>query len=86
MHQDVAEIFKTQAEIGYPSDFIEGEADCLKYMRKNVFDDWRAQRITSILHEKKGGYAHNTKALYRLAGKAEAQGVRIIDRNGGDGP
>jgi hypothetical protein len=78
MRQDVARIYETQKEIGYPSDFIEGEADCLKYMRENIFEDWRAQRITSILHEKKGGYAHNTKALYRLAEKAEAEGVSIL--------
>ncbi|BBO91540.1 NAD(P)/FAD-dependent oxidoreductase [Desulfosarcina ovata] len=78
MHKDVAEIYKTQKEIGYPSEFIEGEADCLKYMRENIFDDWRARNITSILHEKKGGYAHNTRALYRLAEKAEAEGVQIM--------
>jgi glycine/D-amino acid oxidase-like deaminating enzyme len=47
-------------------------------MKKNVFGDWQAENITSILHEKKGGYAHNAKALYRLADKAEAEGVRIM--------
>jgi len=78
MHADVAEIYKRQKAIGYESVFIEGEADCLKYMRENVFEDWQAQQITSILHEKRGGYAHNTKSLYRLADKAEAEGVRIL--------
>ena len=60
------------------SEFIEGEGDCKKYMRKNVFGDWQAEKITSILHEKRGGYANNTKALYRLADKAEDEGVRIL--------
>ncbi|MEA3280800.1 MAG: FAD-binding oxidoreductase [Thermodesulfobacteriota bacterium] len=78
MHADVAEIHKQQQEIGYESVFIEGEKDCLKYMRDNIFHDWQAKNITSVLHEKKGGYAHNTKSLYRLADKAEAEGVRII--------
>jgi methylglutamate dehydrogenase subunit A len=78
MHADVAEIHKQQKEIGYTSDFIEGEKDCLRYMRENIFHDWRAQNITSVLHEKKGGYANNTKSLYRLADKAEAEGVRIL--------
>ena len=32
----------------------------------------------SVLHEKKGGYANNTTSMYGLAGKAEAEGVRII--------
>jgi len=78
MHADVAEIYKQQNAIGYESDFIEGEKDCLNYMRETVFDDWQARGITSVLHEKKGGYANNTKALYRLADKAEAEGVRIL--------
>ncbi len=78
MHEDVAEIHGRQKNIRYESDFVEGEKDCLKYMRKNVFEDWQAENITSILHEKRGGYAHNAKALYRLADKAEAEGVRIM--------
>ncbi|MBW2195355.1 MAG: FAD-binding oxidoreductase [Deltaproteobacteria bacterium] len=78
MHADVAEIHKQQNQIGYESVFIEGENDCMKYMKENIFHDWQAKNITSVLHEKKGGYAHNTKSLYRLADKAEAEGVRII--------
>jgi len=78
MHQDVAEIYGRQKDIKYESEFIEGEKDCLKYMKENVFGDWQAENITSILHEKRGGYAHNARALYRLADKAEAEGVRIL--------
>lgn len=78
MHEDVAKIHKRQQDIGYESVFIEGEKDCLDYMKKNVFEDWQARQITSVLHEKKGGYANNTKALYRLAQKAESQGVRLF--------
>jgi glycine/D-amino acid oxidase-like deaminating enzyme len=78
MHADVAEIYQRQIELEYASVFIEGERDCLKYMKDNVFHDWQAKNITSVLHEKKGGYAHNTRSLYRLADKAEAEGVRIL--------
>ena len=78
MHADVAEIHQRQQDIGYDSVLIEGEKDCLRYMRTNVFEDWQAENITSVLHEKKGGYAHNTRTLYRLADKAEAEGVRIL--------
>jgi hypothetical protein len=78
MHEDVNEIYERQKDISYDSEFIEGEKDCLRYMRDNIFEDWQAQNITSVLHEKRGGYAHNTKALYRLADKAEAEGVRIL--------
>ncbi len=78
MHEDVTEIYKQQKEIGYTSAFIEGEKDCLNYMKENIFHDWQAQGITSILHEKKGGYANQMRSLYRLADKAEAEGVRIL--------
>jgi glycine/D-amino acid oxidase-like deaminating enzyme len=77
MHADVAEIYEQQQAIGYESTFIEGADDCMTYM-KGLFDDWQARGITSVLHEKRGGYANNTAAMYGLAGKAEAEGVRII--------
>ena len=77
MHADVATIYQQQRAIGYDSTFVEGAADSLSYM-KGLFDDWQARGITSVLHEKKGGYANNTAAIYGLAGKAEALGVRIL--------
>ena len=77
MHEDVASIYAQQQAIGYESTFIEGAADSYNYMQ-GLFHDWQAQGITSVLHEKKGGYANNTKAMYGLASKAETEGVRII--------
>ncbi len=76
MHEGVAKIAREQKDIGYPSVFIEGEADSRKYM-KGLFDDWRARAITSVLHEKKGGYANNRASLEGLAGKARKEEVRI---------
>ncbi|QIE57380.1 FAD-binding oxidoreductase [Pikeienuella piscinae] len=76
MREDVSTIFEQQREIGYESVFIEGERESTQYMR-GLFADWRAQGITSVLHEKRGGYSNNTKALYGLAKKVEALGVRI---------
>ena len=77
MHEDVASIASQQKEIGYESTFIEGEKESSDYM-KTLFHDWQATGITSVLHEKRGGYANNTKAMYALAGKAESEGVRIM--------
>lgn len=77
MHEDIAQIHRQQRAIGYESSFIEGAADCNRYMR-DIFSDWQAQGITSVLHEKRGGYANNTRAMYGLAKKAEDLGVRII--------
>lgn len=77
MHEDIAQIYSEQKAIGYESVFVEGADDCTHYMQ-GLFSDWRAQGITSVLHEKRGGYANNTKAIYGLAKKAESLGVRII--------
>ena len=77
MRKDVTTIYEQQKAIGYESTFVEGEKDSTEYM-KNMFDDWQAQGITSVLHEKKGGYANNSAAIYGMADKAEALGVNII--------
>ncbi|MFQ3345972.1 MAG: glycine/D-amino acid oxidase-like deaminating enzyme [Porticoccaceae bacterium] len=77
MHEDVASIYKQQKSIGYDSVFIEGDKDCNDYML-DIFHDWQAQGITSVLHEKSGGYANNKKSLQGLAAKAQSEGVRII--------
>jgi len=76
MRADVASIHEQQKAIGYDSVFVEGAADSAAYM-KGLFDDWQARGITSVLHEKKGGYANNAAAVYGLAKKAEDLGVRI---------
>jgi glycine/D-amino acid oxidase-like deaminating enzyme len=76
MHASVAQIHQEQRDIGYPSDFIEGEADSAQYMR-GIFADWQAQGITSVLHERRGGYANNRASIRALADKALAEGVRI---------
>ena len=77
MHEDVASIAEQQKAIGYDSEFIEGEADCMKYM-KNMFGDWQAQGITSVLHEKKGGYAFNKDSIKALEEKSTSNGVKVI--------
>ena len=77
MRDDVGQIYAEQQEIGYESVFIEGQNASMKYMR-GYFDDWQAQNITSVLHEKRGGFSNQTKTMYALASKVEALGVRII--------
>src|SRR5438105_2830677 len=77
MHEQVGTIYEQQKAIGYSSTFIEGEKESKSYMI-GLFDDWQAKNITSVLHEKKGGYANNTASIYGLASKAEAEGVRIM--------
>jgi glycine/D-amino acid oxidase-like deaminating enzyme len=76
MHADVAQIYDEQRAIGYDSVFVEGEGPSREYMQK-MFPDWKAKGITSVLHEKKGGYAENMHSMRGLAGKAQAEGVEI---------
>lgn len=76
MHSDVATIATQQKDIGYESVFIEGAGDCMQYMQ-GIFHDWQAQNITSVLHEKRGGYANNRPSMMGLAANAEAEGVTI---------
>ena len=76
MREDVAAIFEQQREIGYESVFVEGANAATKYMR-GLFDDWQARNITSVLHEKRGGYSNNTLSMQGLAKKATDLGARI---------
>jgi glycine/D-amino acid oxidase-like deaminating enzyme len=77
MHADVASIYEQQKAIGYESTFVEGADDSMRYMR-GLFDDWQARGITSVLHEKRGGYANNQASMRGLAAKAQEEGVRIL--------
>ena len=62
MHENVASIAQQQNDIGYESVFIEGTDNCSDYM-KDIFSDWQAKNITTILHEKRGGYANNLPSM-----------------------
>jgi glycine/D-amino acid oxidase-like deaminating enzyme len=77
MREDVGSIYAQQQAIGYESTFIEGAEASTSYMR-GIFGDWQAQNITSVLHEKRGGFSNQTKTMYALAEKIEKLGVRII--------
>ena len=77
MRDDVGSVYAQQQDIGYDSVFIEGANACTSYMR-GIFGDWQAQNITSVLHEKRGGFSNQTKTMYALADKIEKLGVRIL--------
>ena len=76
MSDDVAQIYAEQRAIGYDSVLVEGEQDCRDYML-GLCADWQAPGATTILHERRGGYANNRRSMEGLAAKAEAAGVRI---------
>jgi methylglutamate dehydrogenase subunit A len=73
---DLTQVHERQQRIGYPSDLIVGQDEITKYMQR-LFPDWRAQGVEVLLHEHKGGFAHNIDAMHGLAGKARGAGARI---------
>jgi methylglutamate dehydrogenase subunit A len=76
MHETAARVHDEQRAIGYASDLVEGEAACHRYLDE-LFGDWQAPGITTVLHERRGGYANNRASIRGLAAKAEAAGARI---------
>lgn len=77
MRDDVASIHGEQAAIGYPSTSVDGATAARRYL-EDLFPDWRAQGVTSVLHEHRGGYAHSMGAVAGLARRASEAGVRIV--------
>ncbi len=76
MHESAVRIHDEQRAIDYDSTLVEGEGACHRYL-DDMFGDWRAPGITTVLHEHRGGYANNRASMRGLASKAEAAGVRI---------
>ncbi len=74
---DLDAIHQRQQAVGYRSSLICGEQEVRQYMRR-MFPDWKARGLTRILHEHQGGFAFNAPAMFGLARKAEAEGVRIL--------
>src|SRR6476619_4132392 len=75
---DLTEVASRQERIGYPHTLVTGEAACASYMRE-IFPDWRAQGITVVLHEHRGGFAFNVDSMHGIADKARSKGVRIVE-------
>ena len=78
MREDVKQIHAEQKAIGYESVFIEGEEESREYML-NLFDDWQAQGITSVLHEKLQGqnWKQIVKALKDVGAPTTAKEIGL---------
>src|SRR5882672_2218342 len=74
---DLTAVYERQQKIGYSSTFVTGEGACDAYM-KAIFPDWRARGVTAVLHEHKGGFAHNLDSVAGMQGKAESTGAQLI--------
>ncbi len=76
MLSDVEKIYKEQQAIGYDSSFIVGAKESDDYM-KSIYSDWQAPGVTSVLHEKRGGYANNMRSVKGLVKKLNQYGVQV---------
>jgi len=76
--EDCVAIQRQQAEIGYRSDVILGEARCQEHMGA-IFPDWNGSGIEAVLHERQGGWAVTGQTVSNLARLAREQGVRIFE-------
>lgn len=75
--KDIEAIFDRHQRMGYEASLVRGERATSRYM-KSLFPDWKAQGLTAVLHEHKGGFAFNKDAMHGIAQKAQAEGVRIF--------
>ncbi len=73
---DLEAIHERHERTGYDATLVRGESRVFDYMQQ-LFPDWRAPGLTALLHEHRGGFAFNARAVYGLADKAEVEGVRI---------
>jgi methylglutamate dehydrogenase subunit A len=74
---DLTATYERQDRIGYRSELIVGAAKADAHM-KSLFPDWRAQGVTTCLHEHQGGFAFNMDSVLGLVAKCESENVPIV--------
>ena len=75
---DIEAIYARQQGEGFPSTLVQGEQKVFDHMRE-MFPNWKARGLTSLLQEHRGGFAFNKDAINGLADKARSEGVTIYD-------
>src|ERR671925_447121 len=75
---DLTAVAERHERIGYRSELILGEREVDDHMRR-LFPDWRAKGVTVCLHEHQGGFAFNRESVLGLLGKAESEGVTVVN-------
>ena len=82
---DLTAVYERQLKIGYSSTFVTGEGACDAYM-KALFPDWRARGVTAVLHEHKGGFAHNLDSVAvdgdTALGFSTGHSLQVMDKLG----
>lgn len=77
MAEGLTAVYERHQQLGYPSNFIEGEKHVKKYMQ-GIFHDWQAEKLEVVLHEHRGGHAWSRQAIHGLAIKAEREDAKLV--------
>jgi methylglutamate dehydrogenase subunit A len=77
MRAGLEAVHERHKQLGYPSTLVVGEKEVRRYMR-NIFHDWRAEKLEVLLHEHRGGHAWSRQAIHGLAIKAEREDARLM--------
>jgi len=75
---DLRAIAARQAEVGYTSELVTGNADCAELMRW-LWPDFDATGVEAVLHERRSGWADASATVRELARSAAEAGVRIFE-------
>jgi methylglutamate dehydrogenase subunit A len=76
--EDLRAIAARQAEVGYTSELVTGQASCAEYLTW-LWPDFDATAVAAVLHERRSGWADASATVRELARDARDAGVRIIE-------
>lgn len=76
--EDLEAIAERQAEVGYGSELVTGNAACAEYLTW-LWPDFDAGGVAAVLHERRSGWADASATIRELARDAGAAGVTIME-------
>jgi glycine/D-amino acid oxidase-like deaminating enzyme len=75
---DLEAIAARQAEVGYGSELVTGEASCAEYLTWQ-WPDFDASGVKAVLHERRSGWADAAATVRLMADDAREAGVTIVE-------
>jgi glycine/D-amino acid oxidase-like deaminating enzyme len=79
--EDLRAIAARQAEFGYTSELVAGNASCAEYLSW-LWPDFDATGVQAVLHERRSGWADASATVRALALDARDAGVTIVEGAG----
>jgi len=76
--EDLVAIAARQAEVGYASDLVTGNADATEYLTWR-WPDFDASGVAAVLHERRSGWADAAATVRELARDAREAGALLLE-------